>query len=70
MQLAKSLEVACFVNVQLNLSSGFHGILALKNSFYSYLPFISVTLFVHERMLFTLTALTKIYNVYSFPFFS
>lgn len=65
-------EVPLFTYIDLNLSGSFHGILAPEES--SKIPFtLTYLLFlllfiVHESMLFALAGLTKIYNVYSFPF--
>lgn len=72
--LATVLEDLWFIYTEISISRGFHGILAARKSSktpftLTYLLFLLLFI-VHERMLFSLTGLTKIYNVYSFPFSS
>lgn len=72
--LATILEELWFSYMEISISRGFHGILAAGESSrtpftLTYLLFLLLFI-VHERMLFSLTGLTKIYNVYSFPFSS
>lgn len=70
--LRKTSEVPLFIYTHLSLLKDFNGIFAAEEG--SKFPFpltyllLPLPFIVHERMLFALAGLMKIYTLYSFPF--
>lgn len=70
-KLRKTSEVPLFIHTHLSLLRDFHGVFTAEEG--SKFPFtltyllLPLLFIMHERMLFALAGLTKIYTLYSFP---